>query len=161
MAETQQKEILASCRFYLELNLDGSSDAVDGVFMECKGFKHTQEIVEVCEVTPEKWGKASSGRVRRMKVPGNVKVSNITLRRGLTASQTLWKWCDKIQTGKWSEQRRDGSITIYDQASTAQAKFEFFGAWPANYSISDLNAGSNDYQIEELELACEAFKRVQ
>ena len=156
-----QTEILTASRFYLELKLDGSNDALDGVFMDCKGFKHTQEIVEVCEVTPDKWSKATSGRVRRIKVPGNVKVNNIVLRRGMSSSQTLWQWFNKIQTGKWAEQRRSGSLTIYDQRSTVQARFEFEGAWPANYNISDLNAASNDYEIEELELACEGFKRVQ
>ena len=51
-------EILTACRFYLELKLKGSNDAVDGIFMDCKGFKCTQEIIEICEVTPNQWGIA-------------------------------------------------------------------------------------------------------
>lgn len=156
-----QPEILTSCRFYLELQLDGSQDSVDGVFMDCKGFKCTQEAIEICEVTPEKWGKANKGFVVRTKIPGNIKINNLVLRRGMTCSMTLWKWFEEVQKGNWSKQRRSGSLTIYNQAGSIQAKFQFEGAWPTNYTISDVSASSNDIEIEELELVCEKFIRNQ
>ena len=152
-------EILTSCRFYIKLELAGSQEPVDAIFMDCKGFKSTQEVIEVCEVTPEKWGKATKGFVVRTKIPGNVKTNNIVLRRGLSSSKTLWQWFDKIQSGNWASDRQDGSLTIYDQSGKAQAIFEFERAWPTNYTISDLSASSNEVEIEELELACETFKR--
>lgn len=156
-------EILTTCRFYLELTLEGSIDPVDAIFMDCKGFKTTLEVIEVCEVTSNKWGKADAqvGQIVRTKIPGNTKTNNLTLRRGMTASKSLWKWFADIQEGQWAKFRRDGALTIYDQASVVQARFEFFRAWPSNYTITDLTAGSNDIEIEELELACEEFKRVQ
>ncbi|HBE18367.1 MAG TPA: phage tail protein, partial [Cyanobacteria bacterium UBA11367] len=46
-------ELLINSRFYIELKLDGSQEPVDAYFMECKGFKHSQEVIEVCEVTPK------------------------------------------------------------------------------------------------------------
>lgn len=152
-------EILVSCRFYLELKLDDSNDAVDGIFLECKGFKSTQEVIECVEVTPQKWGKANKGLVRRTKIPGNVKVQNIVLRRGLTSSKTLWKWFEKVEKGNWAKQMRNGSLTIYDQASKDQIKFDFFRAWPTSYTITDLNSSSSDYEIEELEIVCEELVR--
>src|SRR4028118_523011 len=81
-------EVLTNSRFYLELKLKGSVEPVDAYFMECQGFKRTQEVIEVCEVTPQKWGKAGTtmGRVVRTKVPGNVKSNNLILRRGMTSS---------------------------------------------------------------------------
>lgn len=154
-------EILTSCRFYLELSLDGSETPVDAYFMECKGFKRTQEIIEACEVTPQKWGNAKSGLVVRSKIPGNVKTNNITLRRGMTRSTTLWKWFESVQTGNWAKQRRAGSLTIYDQQGIAQAIFQFQGAWLSGYSLSDFSAGSNDIEIEDLEMAIESFTRTQ
>ena len=160
---SQLPEILASCRFYLELSLDqpdGSPAGADAYFMECKGFKRTQEIVEACEVTPQKWGSANAkaGLITRTKIPGNVKTSNITLKRGMTRSRTVWNWFDSIQSGK-RDQARDGSITIYDQAGQAQARFSFQRAWPTSYVLTDLNASSNEIEIEEIELAVEEFKR--
>ena len=153
-------EILTASRFYLELSLDGSNQAVDGIFMDCKGFKCSQEVIEVCEVTPNQWGKAQKGMVMRTKIPGNVKINNIVLRRGLISSLALWKWFEEIQTGNWAKQRRDGSLQIYDQKGESQARFQFLNGWATSYSLSDLSASSTDHEIEELEIACEVFKRV-
>jgi len=154
-------ELLASCRFYVELSLDGSQDPIDAYFMDCKGLKRTQEIVEVCEVTTQQWGKAKSGMVVRTKVPGNVKTNNISLRRGMTCSATLWNWFDAVQTGNWKGQRKDGSLNILDQAGEVQAKFTFYRAWPTVYSLTDVSAGSNEVEIEEMELAVEVLIREQ
>jgi len=156
-------EVLSNARFYLELHVDGSDDRIDGYFMECQGFKRTQEIAELCEVTPQKWGKngTSKGRVVRRKVPGNVKSENIILRRGLTISNAIWDWFAEVEQGKWAEQRRDGDITIYTQGAEEAARFRFRGAWPVSYKISDFKAGSGEFEIEEFELAVDQFRRVK
>jgi phage tail-like protein len=152
-------EILTSCRFYIELKLEGSLEPVDAYFLECKGFKNTQDVIEVCEVTPLKWGKAKSGLMVRTKVPGNFKTNNITLRRGMTKSKTLWKWFEEVQKGNWAKQLRDGSLSIYNQLGVAEAKFQFRGAWPVSYMASDLLSNSTEIEIEEIEIAVEMFKR--
>lgn len=157
-------EILTNCRFYLELSLnpsDGTPAAADAYFMDCKGFKNTQEVSEICEATAQVWGNAKAGHVVRTKIPGNSKINNITLRRGMTRSQTLWQWFNDVQSGGWAKKRRDGSLSIYDQAGIVQARFNFSRAWPVSYVVSDLSAGSNDIEIEEMELAVEAFIRDQ
>jgi phage tail-like protein len=155
-------EILTTCRFYLELTLkDSQIPGVDAYFMECKGFKRTQDVIEVCEVLPQKWGNASSGRMIRTKVPGNVKTNNITLRRGMTRSMVLWNWFTAVEEGSWAKDCKDGSLTIYNQAGEAQAVFQFTEAWPISYIAADLNAGSTDIEIEEMELAVTSFKRTQ
>lgn len=155
-------QLLANSRFYFELHLAGSQEKVDAYFMECKGFKATQEAIEVCEVTPQMWGKSGNakGRVVRTKIPGNVTYSNLTLRRGLTTSVTLWNWLETVQEGNWAAQQRDGSLTIYDQGAQAQFRLEFKRAWPMSYSISDLNVAGSELMIEELEVAVEELKRV-
>ena len=153
-------EVLARCRFFLELNLDGSDESVDGYFMECSGFKVTQDIIEATEVTPQKWGEAKKGRVVTTKIPGNVKYSNITLRRGLTCSMTLWNWLDSVQEGEWGAEKQDGSLTIYDQGAQQQFRLEFKNAWPVSYTISDLSVSSGELELEELEVAVEELKRV-
>ena len=154
-------EILTSCRFYVELKLDDSQDPVDAYFMDCKGLKRTQEVIEICEVTSQRWGSAKSGQLVRTKIPGNVKTNNVTLKRGMTRSNTLWKWFDATQSGNWKNQRRDGSISIYDQLGEVQARFVFRRAWLTGYVVSDLSSSSNEIQIEEVELAIEEFIRDQ
>jgi phage tail-like protein len=155
-------EILTNSRFYLEITLAGSQEGIDGYFMDCQGFKRSQELISVCEVTPQKWGRedAKVGRVLRTKLPGNSKSENIILKRGLCISDTLWRWFKAVEVGKWSEQRRDGDLTLYDQHSDAKARFRFFRAWPLSYKISELKASGAEFEIEELELAVEEFIRV-
>ena len=154
-------EILTPHRFYLELKLDNSTEPVDGIFLECQGFKRTQDAIEICEVTPNKWGAANKGLVVRTKLPGNVKSGNLTLRRGMTFSMAFWNWFQAVQDGNWASQRKNASLTIYDQAATEQARFELAGAWPASYKIADVSARSTEIEIEEVEVAFEEFKRVK
>lgn len=156
-------EILTAHSFYLELTLDGSQNPVDAIFQECQGFKRTQDVIEVCEVTSQKWGSEAKnkGLVVRTKLPGNVKSGNLTLRRGLTCSMTLWDWFQSVQVGNWAKQRRNASLTIYNQAAEPQARFDLTGAWPTSYKIADVSARSTDIEVEELEIAFEEFKRSQ
>lgn len=154
-------EILIANRFYLELSLDGSQAQVDAVFLECQGFKRTQDAIEICEVTSNKWGSADKGLVVRTKIPGNIKSGNLTLRRGMTSSVTIWNWFQAVGTGKWATQRKNASLTIYNQAGQEQARFELTGAWPASYKITDVNARSTEIEIEEVEIAFEEFKRTK
>jgi phage tail-like protein len=155
----QVPEILTAHRFYLTLTLDGQSDNIDGFFLECQGFKRTQDAIEIAEVTVNK-GQDKS-QVVRTKLPGNVKSGNITLKRGMTNSLTIWKWFEAVQEGKWAAQRKIASLSIYDQAGNEQARFDLAGAWPASYKIADVNARSSDIEIEEIEVAFEEFKRVK
>jgi phage tail-like protein len=156
-------EVLTNSRFYLALKLRGSDERIDGYFMECQGFKRTQEAIEIAEVTGQRWGSqpAEKGRVLRTKLPGNVKSNNITLKYGLTLSATMWKWFQSVEQGNWAQQFRDGDLTIYSQGGEVQARFQFFGAWPVSYKLGDVQAGGSDFQVEELELAINEFIRVQ
>ncbi|MDV3348206.1 phage tail protein [Leptolyngbyaceae cyanobacterium CCMR0082] len=155
-------EILTKARFYLELRLDGSVDSTDGYFMECSGFARSQDVIEICEVTPQVWGKQgkSRGHIVRSKIPGNSSYTNITIKRGLTISTAFWEWMDTIGEGNWIDQRRNGALCIYDQAGDEQFRFEFTGAWPVSYKISDLDVKGADYNIEEVEIVVESLKRV-
>lgn len=154
-------EVLTSSKFYLEISLRGSDDRMDGYFMECQGFERKQELIEVCHVTPQKWGSKgmTAGRVVRTKMPGNSSSGNITLRRGLTLSSVMWSWFAQVEQGNWAKQRRDGDLTLYDQGGTERARFRFIGAFPVRYKISDVNVQTSEFEIEELELAIDEFRR--
>jgi phage tail-like protein len=155
------REILTNSRFYLELSLDGSDAVVDAIFTECKGFKPTQDVIEACEVTPRQWGKASRGKIVRTKLAGNDKYTNLVLKRGMTSSKTIWNWFEAVKQGNWFAQRRNGSLSIYDQEGKIQARYEFRGAWPTSYVVGDVNVGGADMAIEDMEVAIEELIRVQ
>ncbi len=153
-------EILTTSRFYVELKFTGSTTP-DAYFMECRGMKYSQDVIEVVEVTPQQWGKARRGRVVRTKIPGNYQVSNLTLKRGMmTGSSALWNWMLNIQEGQWAAQRvGSGALTVYMQDGRQGAIFTFTNAWPVSYTVSDTNVGGNELAVEELELTVEDFKR--
>lgn len=65
-----------------------------------------------------------------------------------------------MQEGNWEKQRRNGSITVYRQNGNMGALFQFENAWPISYSVTDNAASSSELACEELEIACEVFKRV-
>ena len=162
MPEEPQIEFLVNSRFYVEITLQGSLEKIDGYFMECSGLSRSQEVIEIVEVTPQVWGRSSTtkGRVIRTKIPGNVKSDNITLKQGLNISMTMWNWLKAVEDGKWTQQLRDGDITIYDAYATEKARFRFNGAWPVSYKISDFKADGSEFAITEVELSVTDFLRI-
>lgn len=146
-------EILTASHFHLQIELDGST-LIDGYFLECKGFKLAADLVEIAEVTP-------GGRVVRTKIPGNLKTGgNLTLRRGMTNSETLWEWFSIVQQGQWAKKRTNGALIIYNQSANRQTRFEFEESWPVSYVVADVRADSGELEIEELVVAYSLFNRV-
>jgi phage tail-like protein len=150
---------LTNSNFYLSLKLEGSTDAVDAIFKECQGFDYSQDVIEFCEVTGGRWGKARDGKLLRTKLPGNSRTGNLTLLRGMTSSMAVWNWFKSIQDGKWYEKRKNALLTIYE-GGIPQTSFQFTAAWPTKYRISDVKADGQDVEIEEVEIAYEGFERL-
>lgn len=155
----QLAEILTTCRFYVELKLDGSNEPADGYFAECKGLRYSQDVIEFNEVFPQS-GQGPPSFVHCTKVPGNNSVSNITLRRGLTASEVLWQWISDVNSNQWIKKFRSGSLTIYRQNGQPGARFKFEYAWPVSYSVTDSTASGSELAFEDIEIACEVLERV-
>ena len=152
-------EYLTSCRFHLHMDIDNKNDREDAAFQECIGLKLAQDIISIHEVTPQRWANSSFGAVVRTKIPGNIKLESLVFRRGMTNSITLWKWIEAVYSGNWSEQRRNGSLTVYDQAGNAQMRLNISGAWPVRYHAADVDSKSEEMEIEELEVAFDMITR--
>lgn len=152
-------ELLAASQFYMELSLDGSAGVSDAVFLECQGFQKTQNPIEIVEVTANRGGQSKQGQLLTTKLPGRMTVDNIVLRRGMTKSVTFWDWISAVAAGQWADQLKDGSLTIYDQGGNAQARYDFFNAWPIRYKVADVSAQSTEIEIEEVEIAVSDLTR--
>jgi phage tail-like protein len=142
------------------MDIDGGNNQEDLTFQECIGLELAQDLIEIYEVTPQKWATAGFGKVVRTKIPGNIKVENLIFRRGMTTSTTLWNWIKEVYSGKWSQQRREGSLTVYNQAGEAQLRLNFLGAWPLRYQAADVYSDGDKIEIEELEVAFDMMERV-
>jgi len=123
---------------------------VQASFLECSGLEATTEVVEYRE-------GGDNTTVR--KLPGKTSYSDITLKRGLTASAELWAWRQAVIEG--TVDRRHGSIVLYDLDNrTEVVRWNFTNAWPSKWDGLQLNARGNEVAHETLVLAHEGITRV-
>jgi phage tail-like protein len=147
MPTGSRKDALAGYHWYLEL--DGISQAS---FREVSGLGSEQQVIENKEA-----GKGGKTVIR--KIPGALKWSDITLKRGVTDDMQLWKWRKLVEDGKVDEARKNGSIVLYDQADKEIARWNFEAAWPSKMTGPSLNANGNDIAVEEMVICHEGLKR--
>jgi phage tail-like protein len=135
--------------FLFALDIQG---VVAGYFTECGGIGSESEIAEQ-KVVSEK------GVQIVLKVPGRLKWSDITLKRGLTSSMDLWEWRKMVEDGNVKSARKNGTITMFDQTLNPKAKWEFKNAWPSKISGPSPKSDGNDIQVEELTIVHEYIVR--
>ena len=87
------------------------------------------------------------------KLPGLNKYSAITLKRGITDSDELWKWRATVVSGKI--ERRNGSIILRDDAGQEKIRWNFLNGWPSKWAGPALNATNSAVAIESLEITHE------
>lgn len=91
------------------------------------------------------------------KLPGLNKYSAITLKRGITDSDELWKWRATVIEGR--TERRNGSIILLDNTGQEKLRWNFFNAWPSKWTGPALNATSTAVAVETLEITHEEVKK--
>lgn len=142
-------EAVGALRWYLEI--DGITE---GIFREVSGLDSETEVIEHrCT------GKG--GNLIVHKVPGALKWSNITLRRGVTDDTKLQEWRKKIEDGQVEANRKNGSVTLYNPAGEPVAKYTFKNGWPCKFKGPALDSNKNEVAVEELEIAHEGLERQQ
>ena len=135
--------------FHFSLEVQG---AVTGFFTEISGLGSETEIVEHKVVTP-------AGQEVVQKIPGRLKWTEITLKRGVTAEMDMWKWRKLVEDGNITNARKNGSIVMYDEALKEIARWNFTNGWPSKISGPQLQSDSNAYGIEELTIVHEGIIR--
>ncbi|MGV0025327.1 phage tail protein [Phormidesmis priestleyi] len=124
--------------FNFLVEIDGIAEAG---FRECSGLDATTDAVDYRE----------GGDPNHMrKLTGLNKHSAITLKRGLTDSDKLWKWRQSVVDGK--ADRKNVSIVLLNEAREEKWRWNVRNAWPSKWTGPTLNATSNDVAIETLEI---------
>ena len=125
---------------------------IDGItqagFLEVDGLDSSTDPIEYRE---------GSDPMHMRKLPGMTKNSPITLKRGITDSDQLWKWRKSVTSGK--AQRKNGSIILLDATGQEKIRWNFLNAWPSKWSGPALNATNNAVAIETLEITHEELAR--
>jgi phage tail-like protein len=83
--------------------------------------------------------------------------SPITLKRGITDSDELWKWRQTVIDGK--TERKNGSIVLRDETGAEKLRWNFSEAWPSKWTGPSLNATSTAVAVESLEITHEELKK--
>jgi phage tail-like protein len=131
--------------FNFLVEIDGITRAA---FHEATGFDSSIDVIEHRE-----GGENTTTR----KLPGLTKHANITLRWGISDDQDIYDWHRQAVNG--NIQRKNGSIVLLNRAGQEVARWNFFRAWPARFTLPDFNAEGNDVAIQTLELAHEGLVR--
>jgi phage tail-like protein len=136
---------------HFRLQVGGKEAA--GQFREVSGLDAESEIIEQKEVD-------KNGVPRIVKVPGNMKWSNIELKRGVDVDKSLWEWRYQVETQGPDAARTDCTLELCDYDGSPIATYTILQAWPSKYTGAAMNAGSNEIAVEGITLSHEGFKRV-
>ena len=92
------------------------------------------------------------------KLPGLAHYDNVTLRRGIIGSLSLYNWINDVRNGDVNA-RRNVTISLQSEdLSTVVFTWRLLRAWPVNYRFNNLNAEGTDVAVEELVLAYERME---
>jgi phage tail-like protein len=134
--------------FNFLVNIDGGETF--GGFSDVSGLGTDITIAEYRN------GNEKENHVR--KVPGIHKVGDITLKRGVIDSKSLWDWIKQTRTTGVAAQK-NVVITLLDEAQSAVQSWKLRGVVPMKYTGPTLAAkGGGDVAMEELVLSAEAIE---
>ncbi|NTV62399.1 MAG: phage tail protein [Oscillochloris sp.] len=132
-----KEDALPVHRFYLQI--DGINLAV---FMEIEGLQVETEVFEYAE----------GGNNNFMhKLPGQIRVSNVTLKRGLVSTNQLFDWYMKVAAGNIDQ--RNLSVIVYTYDGSEMRRWNFFKAYPIRWIGPSFSVTSNDPAVETVEFA--------
>ncbi|MBD2296365.1 phage tail protein [Anabaena sphaerica FACHB-251] len=154
MASTD--ELLVSCRFYFE-----APGLQDKQIMEVSGLSAENPAAGGDKVL----GSGKNAVNLRQAAPTQVKFTPVVIKVVATTNKDLYQWyedCNKNDGGasQWKDNRKEASVTVYDQAGTMKARWELLNAYPTKYEGPKLEASSNDVANETITLVHEGLKRV-
>jgi phage tail-like protein len=125
---------------------------IDGItqagFQEVSGLDASTDAIEYREGNDPNHAR---------KLPGMHKYSAISLKRGITDSDELWKWYRTVVEGK--PERRNGSIILLDDTGQEKIRWNFANAWPTKWTGPSFNSTSNAVAVETLEIAHEEVRK--
>jgi phage tail-like protein len=137
--------------FKFGLEIEGK---LGGMFTTVSGIGSESQIVEHKVTNPE------TGETIIQKIPGRLIWTDVTLKRGVTSNIDVWDWRQQVVDGKVDDARTNCSIVAYNQSNEEIARWNLDAAWPSKVSGPEMDAGSQDYMVEEITIVHEGLTRV-
>lgn len=134
-------------QFNFLVDFGDGGDTVDSGFAEVSGLDAHLDVIE--------YRNGNSKVNEPIKLTGLSRVADVTLRRGLIGSLTLWEWYTQVREGDPNAPR---TVTIQlqneDRSETAMA-WRLLRARPVRHVSGPLVAVGTDVAIEELVVSYE------
>ncbi|MBK8983230.1 MAG: phage tail protein [Ignavibacteria bacterium] len=117
-------------------------------FTEVTGLDITTEVIE--------YRDGASPEYSKIKMPGQRKFSNITLKRGtFKGDNQFFEWFNTVSLN--TIERRDITISLLNENHEPVIVWKVKNAWPTKVTPTDLKADGNEVAIESLELVHEGL----
>jgi phage tail-like protein len=108
------------------------------------------------EVQPIEYRDGNNPEYSPTKMPGMKKYGNLTMKRGVFASDNeYYAWVQEITLNKVA--RRDIIISLLNEAHKPVMTWKVINAWPTKLTSPDLKASANEVAIESIEVAHEGI----
>lgn len=113
-------------------------------FTEVSGLDAETEVIE--------YRDGASLEYSKRKIPGMQKFPNVTMKRGVFASDNdYFKWWNTVALN--TVERRSVTISLLNEKHEPVMVWKVKNAWPAKIASTDLKADGNEIAIESIELA--------
>ncbi len=143
--------------FYLEL------DGVSIVLSSVGGLDLEFDIVTIAQAGPK-------GVKQQVKTRGSIlKVSDLSVTRMApkdAMNDPIWKWFHAINDkgfiiGDRTNNRKNGSVVMYDSSGAEVGRYNFFNGWPSKISTDQMSSDSNEPVKETITIVIERLQRVK
>ena len=139
----QRIDPFATFKFHVEIG-----DIKEAAFSDCSGLEMATDVFEYQEGGLNEYSH---------KLPGRVKLSNVTLKRGFATSNELYNWYFEMEqdllTGN-SITPRQVTITLYSTVTQKETmRWTLNDAFPVKWVGPTFKAGEAAVAIESLEFA--------
>lgn len=134
--------------FNFEISFDGQSF---GGFSDVSGLTNEFTMAEYREGTdPENHTR---------KVPGIFKAGDVTLKRGIVSSETIYRWVEDVRRRGPLGRKPAVTIKLLDEARNPVQSWKLLQVTPMKFTGPTLAAkGGGDVAMEELVLSAETVK---
>lgn len=146
---TQRDRPYLQFNFLVDLGGGGDPASADGGFEECSGISS--------EITVVEYRTGNEKELNPRKLTGLTKVHDVTLRRGVIGTTTLWDWFKQVRDGDQAALR---TVTIFlqDEHRKTVLAWKLLRARPVRWTVDPLSARRSDTAVEELVVAYERLE---
>jgi phage tail-like protein len=136
--------------FLVDLGTGSSEESADAGFQECSNIG--------MEVTVAEYRNGNSKENSVMKVTGLNKATDVTLKRGVIGSLTLYNWLNDIRNGNQNAMRTVVVKLQNEDHTQIVQTWKLLRARIIKHVSGPLNAKGTDVAMEELTLAYERLE---